>query len=174
MTQGNSKKISELPTVNSVSNSDLIVVNANVSGNNTTSTISVSKFVNSAIGNVYSYYNFVTYTSGNSVVAAAGGTPVSYFTFDRTVYCGAEIKFDMFVANTASDGAGNRAYGSVIVTANSTVANSQAVNLHVHVGSGTQVDPEAGANVSGNTVTVHLSGPTGNVQVRYLATLFKV
>lgn len=174
MADGRSKKISELPTVNTVSNSDLIVVNANSSGNAVTSAITVNNFVRSAVGNLVSSSLFTETVFSNSVVVATGGTPVTYFSYDRTAYVGAEIVFDMLVADNASDGAGNRAYGSVIVTSNSTVANSQAVGLHVHIGAGTQIDPEAGANVSGNNVLVYLSGPTGNVQVRYLATKFKV
>lgn len=174
MTEGRSKKISELPTVNTVSSSDLIVVNANVSGNIVTSAIAVNNFIRSAVGNLVSSSLFTETVFSNSVVTATGATPVSYFTYDRTAHVGAEIIFDMVVANTASDGANNRAYGKVIVTANSTVANSQATGLYVQIGAGTQIDPEAGANVSGNTVSVYLSGPTGNVQVRYLATKFKV
>jgi hypothetical protein len=170
MSQGNSKKISELPTVNTVSSSDLIVVNANVSGNAITSAIAVNNFINSAIGNVYNYSNLVAYTSGNVVVVANGTENVAYFSYDRTIYSSAIVVFDMF-----SNSDSKRSFGTVVCTANATIANASSGGaMHVHIGGAPVINPQKSANVSGNTVSLYLDGPTGNVQVRYMATLFKV
>lgn len=167
MTEGHSKKVSELPTVNSVSNSDVIIVNANVSGNIVTSTIPVYKFVNSAIGNVYSYSNFITYSSGNNVVAANNTTPVAYFTYDKSVYAAAELTLDTI------DTSNNRSFGVVRLVSNATIAN--AISSIVQIGA-SPINVAANASVSGNTVTLSLSqaGSTANITYRYLATLFKV
>lgn len=169
MTSGRTKKVSELNTVNSVANSDTLITNSNVSGNITTSTIAVSNFVNSAIGNVYSYQNYITYSSGNVSVVANGSQNVSYFTYNRALYAGVKLTIDMY-SNTD----GKRTFGEVFVTANSTVANIATGTLYVHVGGAPNINPQKNADVSGNTVSLYLDGPTGNVQVRYLATLFKV
>ena len=172
MAEGHSKKVSELGTVNSVSNSDILIVNANVSGTITTSQISVNNFIQSTVGNSISQSLYTTTLSSNAVVVAAGGTAVTYFSYNRTVYSGAVVLLDMLVSNTASDGGNNRVFGELTVTSNSTVANT--TGHFSHIGGTPEIEPEGSATVTGNTVSVELSGPTGNVQVRYLATLFKV
>jgi hypothetical protein len=167
MVQGSSKKISELPTVNSVSNSDLLIVNANVSGNVTTSAISIDKFVNSSVGNVYSYSNYVVYSSANSIVQANSATPVEFFTYNRTLYAGVKLTID------AKDTSNNRTFGEILLTSNSTVANCTA--SVVTIGS-SPINVIANSSVSGNTVSLSLSqtGSTANINLRYTTLLFKV
>lgn len=166
MADGRSKKVSQLGTVNSVSNSDLMVVVANVSGNSTTSQISVQNFVNTIVGNAA----FTTVASSNTVKVAADTTPVSYFTYDRTVYAGVQLLVDF------KDTANNRTFGNLRIAANSTVANAQSgVGQYVQIGAN-PINVVANASVSGNTVTLSFSqaGSTNNVQVRYVATYFRV
>jgi len=166
MAEGHSKKISELGTVNSVANSDILLVVANVSGTMSTSQIGVSKFANS-IGVSPDLPIYTSTSSSNTVKVATGATPVSYFTYDKSVYAGANLLVDMV------DTSNNRTFGEVRLTANATVANSVA--SFVAVGA-TPINIVANASVSSNTVTLSFSqtGSTANVQVRYLATLFKV
>ena len=167
MTEAHSKKISELPTVNSVSNSDILLVLANVSGNVATSQISVNNFVQSSVGNQVGQSVYTVTNSSNTVKVATDSTPVSYFTYDRTVYAGVTLLVDMI------DTSNNRTFGEVRVAANSTVAN--AISSSIAVGA-TPINIAANASISGNTVSLSFSqtGSTANVQVRYLATYFRV
>lgn len=167
MTEGRAKLISELPTVNSVVNTDVLIVNANTGSSVNTSQISVANFIKSGVGNVASYSDYVTYSSGNNAVVANATANVAYFSYNRTIYAGAFLTIDMY-----SNSDSQRVFGTVTVTSNSTIANTGG-NV-VHIGAATVINPRKSANVSGNTVTIYLDGPTGNVQVRYLATLFKV
>lgn len=170
MADGRSKKISELPTVNTVANSDLIVVNANVSGNVVTSAISVYNFAQSAVGNVIATGIFTTSNTANVTVVANSTQNVAYFSYNRTLYAGVSLIIDAY-----SNSDGHRVFGGLVITANSTVANcSSGATEHVHIGGNPIIDLQKNAYVSGNTVTICLDGPTGNVQVRYIATYFRV
>lgn len=170
MTQGHSLKISELGTVNSVANTDILVVNANVSGNVTTSQISVYNFIQSAVGNVLATSTFTTSNTANNVVVASGTTNVAYFTYNRAAYAAVSILIDAY-----SNSDGHRTFGTVIATSNATHANVASGSTdHIHIGGNPIIDLQKSANVVGNTVSLYLDGPTGNVQVRYFATYFRV
>lgn len=169
MSEGRTNKISELPTVNSVSNSDVIIVNANTGSSVNTSQITVANFIRSAYGNVSGFSDVMVFASGNTTVVANGTQNTAYFTYDRTVYSSVELTFDMY-SNTD----GHKTIGTVICTSNSTIANCASAVMYVNIGGSPVINPQKSANVSGNNVTIYLDGPTGNVQVRYLAKLFKV
>lgn len=165
----NVKKTSELPTTNSASGSDRVVILKDPAGTPSTRTITFNNLANTVyekilVPNTVVVQNVVT-------VASNGTSNVAFFTFNSNTYCAVEM--DILGHDYSTN---EHCIAKVYFLANSSDAISQSTEIDMGYPSQIHFDPTPTINTSTKVVTCYFRrdvATTSNVQIRYAAILHK-
>ena len=161
----NVKKTSELPTTNTASGSDRVVILKDPAGVPSTRTITFNNLANTVYEKIL-VPNTVVVTNVVSL-PSNGSSDVAFFTFNSNTYCAVEMDFHAHDPATQE-----HCIGKVYYMANTTDAISQSTEIDMGGPSQIHFDPVPTINTTTRDVTCYFrrdGDATSSIQIRYVA-----